>query len=171
MIRNRDLVGVTVFVAVLAGLSAIASQRIGNANSEAAVAAALTTSIRSFLGDDDGDSLINGHDPILLCVEAAASIDLIRLSAELSETSIVPIASMNCHREVEEGNFGMFTEIHHYFGPSGEEAGFVSIPTVSCETSSSCVIDLDWFASGDRYFVERHGQDWTVTASRNRWLV
>ncbi|KZX86918.1 hypothetical protein A3726_32290 [Erythrobacter sp. HI0037] len=78
---------------------------------------------------------------------------------------------MNCHREVEEGNFGMFTEIHHYFGPSGEEAGFVSIPTVSCETSSSCVIDLDWFASGDRYFVERHGQDWTVTASRNRWLV
>lgn len=157
--------------AVLVGMTAVSSQRVGSANEEAAVAAALRHVLTEFAGED----LIEGRGevvgPLYLCLSSEVALDVEEVGAELSSTVIVPIPAQDCATKRVEGDFGMFTAMIYHYAPNGDEAAHMTVAGLSCWGMTSCLVDIDMFGSGDRYSLERSSGTWKVIAQRNRWIV
>ncbi len=169
--RPREIVSIALFFGAIAGLTTISSKKIGEADKEAALAAAIETEYEWYLGDQFSSK---NHDPSItetLCLESRVTFDLEALSRHLSNIIVRPIPFSSCRREIEEGDFGMFFAMFHHFGPGGERAEHLKVMKIRCPTTSSCEIDIDRFGGGTRHFIERQGQDWQVVETQGLWVV
>ncbi|MDP4539573.1 hypothetical protein Q9K01_08065 [Qipengyuania sp. DY56-A-20] len=169
--RPGEIVSIAFFFGAIAGLTAISSKKIGEADREAALAAAIKAEFHWVPGFS---VYSKDHDPSTidtLCLESREAYDLKSLSGHLSDTILRPVPVSLCRREIEEGDFGMFTAVFHHFGPRDESAAHLKVAQIECQTSSSCTIDIDGFGGGNRHFIERKGQDWQVVKSQMLWVV
>lgn len=156
---------------VLAALTSVASSKIGEPDSNGAVAAA----IKHYLADFVGMEAIEGEDtsrgPMVLCVGSEVPLHMEAIARDLADTVIRPIAEGACRSETVEGDFGMFTAITNYYDASGAEAAHVTVADVSCENTTTCIVDIDSRGSGDRLEMRRKGRTWFVGERRIRWMV
>ena len=169
--RSGEMVSIALFFAAIAGLTAISSEKIDEADREAALAAAIETEYEWYLGDQN---FSKNHDSTItetLCLESQVTFDLEALSRHLSNTIVRPVHFSTCRREIEEGDFGMFFAKFHHFGPRGERAEHLKVMNIKCPTTSSCEIDIDRFGGGGRHFIDRRGQDWQVVKTQMLWVV
>lgn len=170
MDRSAALFGAAMFV-VFAGLTSLASQKIGQADKDGAVAAAIKDEMEQLLGSE----VVEGKDPstdlLLLCIESKVPLSTEAIAQDLAGTIIRPIPVDRCTSKTVEGDFGMFSALTYYYDAKGNEAGHLKVATVSCPSSRTCIVDLDGGGSGRRYSLRRDGQVWSVLDSTTTWVV
>ncbi|MBX7496291.1 hypothetical protein K3172_10540 [Qipengyuania sp. 6B39] len=169
--RWAEAAGLMAFLSALLALTAVSARPIGHPDTEGALAAALKREFEWFMKDDLYRRSDEPAEAITLCLGGESQFDIERLAMHLSDTVIRPVPYKSCRRVVEEGDFGMFTALYHYFGPDSEEASSLAVVAIKCPTTSSCVIDIDDFGGGYRHFVEQRGADWVVVETTTRWVV
>ena len=164
------LFGGALFAALL-GMTAVSSQRVGAADGDAVVAAAVRQELSGLIGEE----MIIGRgeitDPLYLCLSSEVPLEVGRVASELSATIIRPVPIRDCTSKTIHGNFGMFSAVTDYFAPNGDEAFHLTIAGVKCRALHECFVDIDAVGWGQRYSLERTGGDWRVTSVRNRWVV
>lgn len=145
--------------------------KIGEVDKNEVVAVAIEAHFSEWIDVE----VLKGRDqalpPLPLCLETNVPVQVNEIAKDLSDTIIRLIPNSDCTSETIEGNFGMLTAITKYFDKSGEQASHLEIVKVSCLTTRECVVDIDSFGSGSRYWAERHQNVWTVTKHELRWVV
>ena len=152
-------------------LALLASCRSVEADTEAAVAGAIKTSLEEWVGADVIGGAEASQGLITICLEHKDPLDVAAVAENLSGTIIRPIPVVDCSSETIEGNFGMFAAVTNYFAPDGTEAGHLEIAKVDCPTPTMCVVEIDSLGSGDSYRMERRAGHWKTTKQWNRWVV
>jgi hypothetical protein len=169
MDRGAVIFGAALFV-ILCALTSIASSKIGEPDTNGAVAAAIRHDLTSVAGVDAIEGRDASFGSLVLCIGSAAPLDIAAIARELAGTIIKPVAADACTSETVEGDFGMFNAItNHYV--AGDEAAHLEVARVSCSDTSTCVVDIDRVGSGDRYVAQRKGQVWSVVSTIERWVV
>jgi len=156
---------------VLAALTSVASSKIGEPDSNGAVAAAIKHYLADFVGMEAIEGEGTSFGPMVLCVGSEVPLHMEAIARDLADTVIRPIAEGACRIETVEGDFGMFTAIINYYDASGAEAAHVTVADVSCKNTTTCIVDIDSRGSGDRLEMRRKGRTWFVGERRIRWMV
>ena len=170
MDRGALLSCATLFIA-LAALTSIASSKIGEPDTDGAVASALKHHLADFVGIQVIEGSEGSFGPLVLCVESKVPLEMAAIGRDLAGTVIEPVPAGTCTSETIEGNFGMFSSITKYYDATGAEAAHLEVVRVSCSSTRTCTVDVDDFGSGERYTVQRKGQVWSVVERRMRWVV
>lgn len=165
---RTELLFVSVLFLVLAGLTSLASSKVGVPDTDGAIAAAVERQLTDAIG---ADTLHAYPGPLVLCVASTAPLNMAAMVRDLAETAIRPVPLEECTSETIEGDFGIFSALTTYYGPTGGEAAYLKVVSASCSTSSTCVVDIDTFGSGYRYRARRNGRVWTVVDKKRRWVV
>lgn len=156
---------------IIAGLSAIASQEFGEADRNAAVAAAVEQHLSGWLGEKPLKELEPSQGLLKLCLESKVPLKIDRIAKAFSQTVVRPIPMTSCSSKTVEGDFGMFVAITRYYDSTGEQAGHLEIAKVTCPTTSRCLVDIDDFGVGMSYEVARRGSLWRTVRREMRWIV
>ena len=170
MDRGAMLFGTALSI-VLAGLTPIASTKIGEPDTHGAAAMAIKHHLADFVGMEtiEGDPASPG--PLVLCVGSTMPLEIGAIERDLAGTVIRPVPASACTSESIEGDFGMFSAITKYYDATGNDAAHLEVVGVSCSNTRTCVVDIDDFGSGQRYVTRREGQVWSVVERRMRWIV
>ena len=170
MDRGAMLFGAALFI-VLAALSSIASSKIGDPDTNGAVASAL----KHYLTELVGPATVEGEDasfgPLVLCLGSTMPLEIEAIGRDLAGTIIQPVPANACTSETIEGDFGMFAAITKYHDATGAEAAHLEVVNVACSNTRTCIVDIDGFGSGDRYITRREGRVWSVVERKMRWVV
>ena len=169
--RSGDILAAIGLFSFIAILSHFSSEQAGAPDHAAAVAAAIENEV-TWDGEFDF-SLGNdvGLDDAPLCLASDLPVDHDVVAKRFEDTVVRIVPASECRSRSVEGNFGMFTVETTYFDPKGVEAGHLEVVGVDCANTSHCIVDIDVFAFGTRYWVERVGQQWEVSRSQNRWQI
>ncbi|MEO1920585.1 MAG: hypothetical protein ABGW84_01720 [Sphingomonadaceae bacterium] len=173
MERGDLLFGAIFFVGVGA-LSIASSQKIGSnvEEKERPAASAIRYLIVEMVGYEDAiddDSHRFGPSPV--CVTTDVNLDLKIISAELSSTIIRPVPASQCANGIVDGDFEFFDAITDHDETSGEGAPLLKIVDLDCPNSTNCFVDIDVHGFGERYFLKRERDVWTVERQWKRWGV
>lgn len=167
----RDIAFVVALAVAVGLLSSLASTKSGTPDREAAVAAALQSSMKEFLPGDEMYEVDPRFGYVVICLESEVRLDTDRVADRLGETVIRPVPVSECVKETVYGDFGMFIALDTYFDRNGKESAHVKVADVECATTSDCIVDLDWRGNGESFVVKRRGQTWQVTEQKMRWVV
>lgn len=170
MDRGAALSCAALFV-VLAGLTSIASSKVGEPDVDGAVAAALRQHLTDLAGTDALERKDAEFERVTLCVGGEVPLNIGAVEREFADTIVWPVPESACTSETVEGDFGMFSAITQYHDAEGREAAHLEVAGASCSNTSTCVVDIDSLGAGHRYNVRREGRTWSATEGRWRWVV